>query len=1026
MIKNQLSHIKVLCLALILTLSGTIEAQRTATPPMLQRNGGQLTYNERENGDRIPDYSYAGYELSEKEIPTIPNKIFIKHVSGDATDLIQSAIDYVSSLKPDANGFRGAVLLDKGSFEIAGELFIRASGVVLRGSGSNPDRGTTLQATGKARETVVNICGQNNRISGDTLQIVNDYVPLGAQSLTVSDASGLKVGSRIMIRRIGGSSWIRKLGSGGQREGNMDLYFDRTIKSVEGNNITFDVPLTSSIAQEDGGGTVIPYTWSGRISQVGVEFLVIRSNFEELPNLKDEEHAWYGVTLQDVENAWVRQMRFYHLAASAVVVGERASKITVEDCIARDFVSEIANGRRNMFYTMGQQALFQRIHTEYGYHDFLVGALATGPNVFVQCKSEFPYSFSGGLENWSVGTLFDIVYINGNELGFRNRESDGNRAGWTGANNMLWNCQASIILNYQPPTAYNWAFGCWGQFKGGMPFDENSHISPRSFFYAQLEQRLGRNVSAQGRIMPMDGESSTSPTMEQARRLTIAAREKPASLYDWIKNAEMPESALAVTKVPDQSILKKTLELQPDPFEIQNGWLVWNDGVLTGRTQGIRWWNGSDRQNEVSRASAHITRYVPGRTGRGLTDDLQEMTDDMVRQNIAVTDHNYGLWYDRRRDDHQRIRRMDGEVWYPFYELPFARSGEKRAWDGLSLYDLTRYNNWYFGRLAKYVELGGQKGLVLINQHYFQHNILEAGAHYADFPWRPVNNINGTPMIEPVNYAADKRIFYDEQFYDVSNPNYAELHKKYIRKNLDNFEYTGVIHSTSAEYTGPFHFVKFWLETIAEWEQETGKSALVALSTTKDVQDSVLADPKLSKTVDIIHINYWSEGEEGFNAPPGGVHLAPRQHVRINSGGRSGAITFNSVYNAVSRYRKAFPDKAVVYNAEGANAWAIFMGSGSLAGIPRIADKGFVKAAAQTQPMDKGEGYYLLGNISTSNYIIYSQQDSGEVVIPFSKSKGEVIEINPRSGQIESRKAIKPNGGSLIIPLKNNTVFWVK
>ena len=35
----------------------------------------------------------------------------------------------------------------------------------------------------------------------------------------------------------------------------------------------------------------------------------------------------------------------------------------------------------------------------------------------------------------------------------------------------------------------------------------------------------------------------------------------------------------------------------------------------------------------------------------------------MKQKNILVFDQNYGLWYDRRRDDHERVRRRDGDVW---------------------------------------------------------------------------------------------------------------------------------------------------------------------------------------------------------------------------------------------------------------------------------------------------------------------------------------------------------------------------
>jgi hypothetical protein len=369
---------------------------------------------------------------------------------------------------------------------------------------------------------------------------------------------------------------------------------------------------------------------------------------------------------------------------------------------------------------------------------------------------------------------------------------------------------------------------------------------------------------------------------------------------------------------------------------------------------------------------------------------------------------------------------MDGEVWPPFYELPFARSGQGRAWDGLSKYDLTRYNNWYYKRLADYAELGRQKGLVLITQHYFQHNILEAGAHYADFPWRPANNINpGIPMLEPVHYAADKRIFYDEQFYNIgAGAEYAALHRQYIRHNLENYpEHTGVIHSTSAEFTGPFHFVKFWLETIGEWERETGKNALVALSTTKDVQDQVLADPALAAVVDIVDIRYWYEGDRGFYAPPGGVHLAPRQHDRIRSGGSAGSVTFQTVYDAVRRYRQEH-GKAVIYNANGGQqSWAIFMAGGSLASIPRIEAEGFAAAAAKMTPMD-ASGYYLLGG--EVGYIVYPTNDSDQIALPAAKSKYELIQIDPRTGKTVSKSTVNRHMGELNVTPTGRNVLWFK
>ena len=75
------------------------------------------------------------------------------------------------------------------------------------------------------------------------------------------------------------------------------------------------------------------------------------------------------------------------------------------------------------------------------------------------------------------------------------------------------------------------------------------------------------------------------------------------------------------------------------------------------------------------------------------------------------------------------MRRAEGDVWAPFYEQPFARSGRGKAWDGLSKYDLKKPNPWYWNRLQQFADIADSEGLLLYHQHYFQHNLLEAGAH---------------------------------------------------------------------------------------------------------------------------------------------------------------------------------------------------------------------------------------------------------------------------------------------------------
>jgi hypothetical protein len=432
-------------------------------------------------------------------------------------------------------------------------------------------------------------------------------------------------------------------------------------------------------------------------------------------------------------------------------------------------------------------------------------------------------------------------------------------------------------------------------------------------------------------------------------------------------------------------------------IELKNGWLVRDGAVMTGAQQEITWWAGGARPDEIAAAAAkapNITRFIPGRSGPGATDNLDELTTLLASNGYGALVHHYGLWYDTRSTDHERVRRENGDVWPPFYEQPFLRSGTGVAWDGLSRYDLTRYNPWYFNRLKTCAELCDQKGLLLLSEHYFQHNILEAGAHWANSPWRPVNNINNTGFPEPPSYAGDKRIFLAEQFYDVTNPIRAPLYRAFIRHNLEALASTNnVIHLTSDEFTGPLHFVQFWLDTIAEWEKETGNHPLVGLSATKDVQDAILADPQRAAIVDVIDIRYWWYQPDGTPyAPPGGKNLSPRQFERLL---KPKPASFEQVASAVREYREKYPGKAVIYSASGARQYGLasLIAGGSLAPVSLMDHSDVLAAAATMKPIDlrdHPQGVFALGD------------DAGTLVYVASGSADE-LHLQAQKQQIDSQ-----------------------
>ena len=234
-----------------------------------------------------------------------------------------------------------------------------------------------------------------------------------------------------------------------------------------------------------------------------------------------------------------------------------------------------------------------------------------------------------------------------------------------------------------------------------------------------------------------------------------------------------------------------------------------------------------------------------------------------------------------------------------------------------------------------------------------------------------------------------------------------------------------MIQLISAEYTGPLHFVEFWLDVIKEWEQETGKNTLVALSTTKDVQDSILNNPSYVDLIDIIDIRYWHYNTDGLYAPEGGKNLAPRQHARKM---KVGKVTYGETYKAVSEYTNRFPNKSVTFFAQNYpnNAWAIFMAGGSCPQI-QIKNKAFLKAAAHIKPQITSNTEYELLVKSYIGSIYYSHYAA---IIPFSLMAGEyrLNLLNPSPGEMDVvYKRLNINGVYNLDTSKyGNGIYWLE
>jgi hypothetical protein len=834
------------------------------------------------------DFSYAGYGGGGVAIPAARAVISVRPTGGDDTQLLQQALDHVAAMPPGGDGLHGAVLLLRGRYLVSGHLEMRASGVVLRGSGD-----AVIVAAGKSRRTLIEIGGSDPKLASP-VNVTDDVVPAGGRTLTLESIGGLRPGDRVVITRPSTAAWIAALGMSklpgnyaNQRldwlPGSRNLVWDRTVVSVDAaqKQITVDAPITTALEARYGGGTVAPVLSGAPVSRIGIENLTLESEIDpDIP--QDEAHSWIAIALDHLQDAWVRHVTARHFAGSAVRVGQRARRVTVEACRSEEPVSEPAGNRRQSFLVEGQQVLVRECSSEKGLNDFAVGLLAGGPNVFLESTASGALGPSGSFESWASGVLYDTVRVEGSGIRLAKDSTRAQGAGWTAANSVVWNCDAKDIEVRGPESAPN-----------------IEQRSMESLYRTQLTRRT------------------------ETRLAPVASRE---SYVSGGASEFRPAKAPAKSYPPARVV------------QIVHGRFVVDGKVLWGGMVNDGWWRGqANPATAVQVSGVSLTRFVPGRTGPGLTEDLPALAAHMAADGTPFYQAIPGLWYDRRRDEHSTTGRVDGNVWAPFYELPWARSGGLGiASDGLSRYDLTRFNPWYFERIREFAQLCDRDGLVLYHNIYNTHNVLEILPHWFDYPWRPANNINktGLPQTDPVEPG--NRIHVANQVYDVTDPARRALHRALILHELDELAGAqNVFFCLGFQFAGPLSFQEFFQDTVAEWEKKSGKQVRILLATSKDITDAILANPAWARQVAVIDMRYWQYRPDGsLWAPHGGENLAFREMIARDFG-RGGDTppdtTPYQVYRQVREYHGRYPDKAIVAWHGGAGPIPVLMAGGAQA-----------------------------------------------------------------------------------------------
>lgn len=492
-----------------------------------------LRYIADENDNRIVDFSYAGYKNGEEAIPVVDVLAVLSPVAGDNTALIQNVIDSVSNLAPDANGIRGAILLEAGNYEIHGTLQITSSGVVLRGVGDGEDAGTNTILTGigntPAERNIIEVGGLGAadwtaQAPGTLSPVTSEFVPAGSRTIELGVPEVYNSGDEIIIFHPSTDAWLESVNQGATggdapwASGEIDIFYKRTVTDINLANgkATLDVPIYDHLERSLATAEVYKLAETDIKTNIGIENLriVIATNGE-----LTEDHAQNAIRLAGVEDCWISDVTGLHFSF-AMVDMTVASRVTVQNCKGLEPHSLIEGGRRYNFNVSrkSNNILFTNCEASGGRHSFVSnGASSASGIVWHNCASTEDYSTTEGHRRWSQALLFDnITFTNPNTtrlVGLYSRGDFGTGHGWSAVHSMAWNLNMpsinSVVIQ-QPPNRQNYGIACEGIVSGQGPFfqpagyieDSGSEPLITSLYEKQLANRManGPSVDAPARF----------------------------------------------------------------------------------------------------------------------------------------------------------------------------------------------------------------------------------------------------------------------------------------------------------------------------------------------------------------------------------------------------------------------------------------------------------------------------------------------------------------------------------------------
>ena len=255
----------------------------------------------------------------------------------------------------------------------------------------------------------------------------------------------------------------------------IDIRYHRYITAISGNTIAVDAPVFNHLERSLSQSFIYKYDPSSIRTNIGIEKLLVDI---VTAGPESEDHALDAITFVGAENCWLRDATMQHFVHAGVQF-TNSTRCTVERARAIDPHSLITGERRYNFSTHhAQLILFRDSFASFARHAFVTNGTSTDSGIValnstVDHNSHVCRSASalvhGAAVRWAdrgQSARVDDVF------GFYNRGNFGTGHGWAAGHSVIWNTNAGggRILVQKPPTAQNYAIGCFGNVTGAGPF----------------------------------------------------------------------------------------------------------------------------------------------------------------------------------------------------------------------------------------------------------------------------------------------------------------------------------------------------------------------------------------------------------------------------------------------------------------------------------------------------------------------------------------------------------------------------